>query len=190
MNTETAEIIRLIKASGKKIILLDGYCSTRKTSLAKEISAAMGIPHISLDELCHRNNTAEYIANIDYETFAHRMDCVPSCIIEGILVLEFLKHAEISLSDCFYIYAEVVDEKGDSVYHHYLFDIDNNIQLDKERASLDKRLEEVNRDMEAAEPISQEHNRLFDKKFYIVLEKYHYDYQPHRKADFVYKIVK
>lgn len=190
MTEDLKNIISLIQKSKKKIILIDGYCDTHKSTLAFDISKSLQIPHIELDNLCKRNSTAEYIANIDYPAFIEATKNLSSYIIEGILLLQFIEKINLPLADCFYIYAKKVTQNGNSVYHPYFFDIANSPQILKEQKKLQAALIEINQQMEKLPAISQEHNQLFNKKFHILLEKYHYDYLPHQKADFIYKKVK
>jgi hypothetical protein len=93
---------RQIETSGWRRIGIDGVNGAGKSRLAQELSQALGIPVLDIDDYLHRHQGG-YVDFMDYPALAAAIRSMPALILEGACLRQVLSNLGTDLDGHIYV---------------------------------------------------------------------------------------
>jgi hypothetical protein len=93
---------QFIESSGWRRIGIDGVTGAGKTQLADELSLALEVPVLDVDDYVHRNQGG-YVDFVDYPALASALAKIPAFILCGVCLREILGNLGTELDGHIYI---------------------------------------------------------------------------------------
>lgn len=163
------EVIDAIRAKGAARIGIDGRDGAGKSTLAQEISGALGLPCISLD--CFLEEKMDgYVEHIDYPKLKATLEKLEGYVVEGVCLLQVLGRIQLSPSASIYI----------KRMQHGVWSDENELDISK---PVDAVLAEAR---EAASLFSSSPVTNLGLPEEVI--RYHDEFRPHDHADFIYAV--
>ena len=100
--TSSQEVIETIRARGAVRIGIDGIDGSGKSTLAREISTALGIPCVSLDNFLEKGKEG-YVEYIDYPKLKDTLDSLGGYVVEGVCLRQVLQRIPLTPEATVYI---------------------------------------------------------------------------------------
>ena len=176
--TSTSEIRKLLTSKKYHLVGIDGIDGAGKSTLAKELSTALDITHINLDDYVEKEK-GNFVDFIDFEMLNESINkSETTVIVEGICLLEVLSRIGRSLDLLIYI-------KRISSYGAWRDEGECEIPGDIEEF-IQKKKQELKAFCKATAKIEGSDYNEKDFSFPTLREeifRYHYTHQPHKKAD-------
>jgi hypothetical protein len=119
----TAEEIAVeYRQSGRRILAVDGFMGSGKSSLAELLAAQLGCGALSLDDcLPEQQSNPSYVGQLDHPRIASAIEGFRADgegIIEGICLRIVLQQHHVASEDVFYVYAASVAVQAEHVLWH------------------------------------------------------------------------
>ena len=164
INTENELVAALRNTSfdSKSTVSVDGVDGVGKTTLSTKIAQELCLSNIELDDFVQKNQGG-YINHIDYDRLLKKINANKPVVVEGICVLQILQRIQIRPN--VRIYIKVVDR--------YCF--------------CNGQIKYFPPDKSADEVINERKIKGFSVGFEEDLIRYHYNFTPHEKSDYIFE---
>lgn len=93
---------QFIESAGWRRIGIDGVTGAGKSYLAEELSKALEIPVLEVDDYVHRNQGG-YVDFVDYPALKSALASIPALILCGVCLREILENLDVELDGHVYV---------------------------------------------------------------------------------------
>ena len=88
--TTPEQVASAVAEQRARVVAVDGFQASGKTTLARALGAALGCKVISADQYLHRNRDA-FFPHLDLKRLAEDVETAGTCILEGVCCLQVLR---------------------------------------------------------------------------------------------------
>ena len=163
------EVIDAIRAISAVRIGIDGIECSGKSTLAREISGALGLPCISLDSFVEKK-MGGYVEHIDYSKLKATLENLEGYVVEGVCLHQVLGRIQLAPSASIYIKR-----------------MQHGVWSDEERLDINEPVDAVlNRERENTSRILCEPVSNLGLAEEVI--RYHAEFRPHDHADVTYAV--
>lgn len=165
----TQEVIDAIRAINAVRIGIDGIDGAGKSTLAREISGALGLPCISLDSFLKKKMDG-YVEHIDYPKLKATLEKLEGYVVEGVCLHQVLGRIQLAPSVSIYI----------KRMQHGIWSDENELDISKPVDAILAEAREV-ASLFSSSPVTN--LGLAEEVI-----RYHAEFRPHDHADVIYAV--
>jgi len=163
------EVIDAIRAINAVRIGIDGIDGAGKSTLAREISGALGLPCISLDSFLEKKKDG-YVEHIDYPKLKATLEKLEGYVVEGVCLYQVLGRIQLAPSANIYI----------KRMQHGFWSDEDELDSSKPVDAVLARQRQI-ASLMSSEPVS---NLGLAEE----IIRYHAEFRPHDHADVIYSV--